>query len=195
MPLLLILKRGVGVGELGGEDRFALDEPDNIGSGRLMLAPRFCERSTDVGDFSFEGSAGGAFLPDLLLQRLAFGCLLGGDHALTCRSSIGFQKCRLSGVKFLPGCTQACLQLAVLGSRGRHCRLVELLRSGTRAQRRGERVFDFAAFLCCLLLARVERGFSVREPALENAQRSGRRVQLHRQFGFAPRKPFGVRDR
>ena len=36
--------------------------------------------------------------------------------------------------------------------------------------------------------------FSVREPALENAQGAGRSVHLCRQFGFAPRKPFGIRD-
>ena len=80
----------------------------------------------------------------------------------------GVEVCDLR-LQLLPSCTQRCLQLARLGGRG--CGMA-LLRGRTR----------------------VERCFSVREPALENAPRGGRRVKLRRQFGFALRKPFGVRD-
>ena len=188
VPLLLIPQGGVGVGEFGREGRFALDQPGSIGSGRFVLASRFSERSTGVGNFFFGRSARGTFLSDPLLQ-------------------------------LLPGRTHGCLQLAGLDDRCRYCRRMTLLRGGARAQSLGERVFDSAAFvdflrdlplelalsfsnqfgnglafIGCARLARMERCFSVCEPALENALRSGRRVKLHRQFGFAPRKPFGVRD-
>ena len=133
VSLLLVPQGGgVGVGELGREGRFALDPPGNIGSGRLILAPRFGERSTGVGNLFFERSARGAFLSDLLLQlRLEFGRSLR-EHVEMCGLRL----------EFTPGCAQDCLQFAGLDNCGRGCRRMALLRGGARVKRRSEIFFS-----------------------------------------------------